>query len=206
MVPDRPGAGDPNESSLGEDESSLHLLQRAQAGDREAVNLLMARYLPRLKRWATGRLPRAARDLADTTDLVQNTLLQTFKRIETVQAGRDGGLQAYLRQAVMNGIRDELRRARRRPRLDPLAPTHAHPGPSPLELAIGQETAERYERALATLRSSDRDAVVARIELGCTYAEIAEMLGKSSTNAARMAVERAIVRLMEEMQRHHEKS
>jgi RNA polymerase sigma factor (sigma-70 family) len=194
---------EPDADGPGDAETSLQLLQRAQAGDRDAVSLLMERYLPRLKRWASGRLPRAARDLADTTDLVQNTLLQTFRRIETVHAGRDGGLQAYLRQAVMNGIRDELRRARRRPRVDPLGPTHAHPGPSPLELAIASETTERYERALSTLKTSDREAIVARLELGCTYAEVAKMLGKSSSNAARMAVERAIVRLMEQMQRQH---
>jgi RNA polymerase sigma-70 factor (ECF subfamily) len=197
---------EPDHESAGEAESSLQLLQRAQLGDSEAVNLLMARYLPRLRRWASGRLPRAARDLADTTDLVQNTLLQTFKRIETLQAGRDQGLQAYLRRAVVNGIRDELRRARRRPRIDPLAPTHADPGPSPLELAIGQETVDRYERALAALRPQERDAVIARIDLGCTYAEVARMLGKPSTNAARMAVERAIVRLIDEMRRDRERS
>lgn len=201
MVPEVP---EPDEESPGDAESSLQLLQRAQGGDREAIDLLLARYLPRLRRWASGRLPRAARDLADTTDLVQNTLLQTFKRIETVQAGRDGGLQAYLRQAVMNGIRDELRRARRRPRLDPLTATQEHPGPSPLELAIGQEERDRYERALAALRPQDREAVVARIDFGCTYGEIARMLGKPSTNAARMAVERAIVRLVEEMRRERE--
>lgn len=196
-----PPPHEPEDDAPGDDQSSVQLLQRAQAGDRDAVEQLMARYLPRLKRWATGRLPRAARDLADTTDLVQNTLLQTFKRIETVHAGRDGGLQAYLRQSVMNGIRDELRRAYRRPRLDPLGEMHAHPGPSPLELAIGKETAEHYERALAALRPLDREAVVARLELGCSYAEVGQMLGKSSPNAARMTVERAIVRLMDEMRR-----
>lgn len=202
MVSEEP---EPEDESSDETESSFQLLQRAQGGDREAVNLLMARYLPRLRRWASGRLPRAARDLADTTDLVQNTLLRTFKRIETVQAGRDQGLQAYLRRAVINGIRDELRRTHRRPRLDPLDAAYADPGPSPLELAIGQETVDRYERALAALRPHERDAVVARIDLGCTYAEVAKMLGKPSSNAARMAVERAVVRLIEEMRHNRER-
>jgi RNA polymerase sigma factor (sigma-70 family) len=197
---------EPDQESPFEAESSVQLLQRAQLGDREAVNLLMARYLPRLKRWASGRLPRVARDLADTTDLVQNTLLQTFKRIETLQAGRDQGLQAYLRRAVLNGIRDELRRARRRPRIDSLGPMHADPAPSPLELAIARETLDRYERALSALRPQERDAVVARIDLGCTYGEVAQMLGKPSSNDARMAVERAIVRLVEEMRRDRERN
>ena len=185
--------------ALPAEDASFLLLQRAQAGDSEAIEQLMARYLPRLRRWATGRLPRTARDLADTTDLVQNALLQTFRRIETVQAGRDGGLQAYLRQCVMNGIRDELRRAQRRPRSIELGATHAVSGPSPLELVISQQNIDRYESGLATLKPRDREAIVARVELGCTYVEVAEMIGAPSSNAARMAVERAMVRLIAAM-------
>src|SRR5205809_5291132 len=96
-------------------ESSLDLLERARAGDQSALNTLMARHLPRLQRWAKGRLPRWARDVADTQDLVQETLLQTFNRIEMFEPAREGALQAYLRQAVMNRIRDEIRRKARRP-------------------------------------------------------------------------------------------
>src|SRR4051812_23968454 len=88
----------PDPASQTELESSLDLLARARAGDRQALDVLMARYLPRLRRWASGRLPRWARDLADTQDLVQDTLLQTFKRIETFEARHEGALQAYLRQ------------------------------------------------------------------------------------------------------------
>ena len=59
-------------------DSTLLLLERARAGDEGALNDLFARYGPALRRWASGRLPRWARDLADTPDLVQDTLLQTF--------------------------------------------------------------------------------------------------------------------------------
>jgi RNA polymerase sigma-70 factor, ECF subfamily len=181
---------------------SFLLLQRAQAGDREALDDLMAHYLPRLKRWASGRLPHGIRDLADTTDLVQDALIQTFKRIETVHAGRDGGLQAYLRQAVLNRIRDEFRRARRRPAPGELDSAQADPAPSPLETAIGRQAVQRYERALAELRPAEREVIVARIELGCTYDEVARVTGRPSGNAARMAVERAMARLIELMQRY----
>ena len=60
-------------------ESTFQLLAQARAGDRTALDTLFARYLPPLRRWATGRLPRWARDVSDTQDLVQDTLLQTFK-------------------------------------------------------------------------------------------------------------------------------
>ena len=179
--------------------SSLTLLERARAGDQAAVEALIARYLPRLQRWATGRLPRWARDTAETQDLVQETLFRTFKRIEKFEPRGEGALQAYLRQAILNRIREELRRAKRQPartELDPQAPVDAR---SPLEEAIGQEALDRYERALARLRPEDRELVMARIELGYTNQEIAELLNKPTANAARMATERAIVRLAREM-------
>jgi RNA polymerase sigma-70 factor (ECF subfamily) len=71
--------------------------------------------------------------------------------------------------------------------------------PSPVEEAIGREIAERYERALARLRPEDREAIVARVELACTYEELAIALGKPSAEAARKAAQAALVRLAAEM-------
>lgn len=182
-------------------DSSGHLLRLAQQGDDRALNQLMARYGPRLKRWASGRLPRWARDLAETDDVVQDSLLRTFRKVETIDADRDGGLQAYLRQAVMNAIRDELRRARRRPESTALEEEHPSASPSPLELAIGREDMARYEQALAQLRPVDREAVVGRLELGLDYGELAMALNKPSADAARMAVQRALLTLAELIRR-----
>ena len=74
-------------------------------------------------------------------------------------------------------------------------------GRSPLEAAIGAETLEKYDRALERLDDETREAVIARIELGCSYAEVAELMGKPSADAARMTVSRALVKLAEEMRR-----
>ncbi len=180
-------------------ESSLDLLERARAGDRVALEALVARYLPRLRRWAGGRLPHWARDLADTQDLVQDTVIQAFKHIGRFEPNGDGALQAYLRQAVMNRIRTEIRRMRRRPSATALDSQIVDPAPSPLEAAIGGEAIDRYERALARLRPEDRDAIIARVEMGFTHNELMCVLGKPTANAARMAVERALFRLAQEM-------
>ena len=179
--------------------SSLTLLERAQAGDQAALDTLIARYRPRLERWTTGRLPQWARDIADTQDLVQETLFQTFKRIEQFENRGDGALQAYLRQALLNRIREELRRWKKRPQKVGLDSQAEDDDRSPLEEAIGREALDRYERALATLRPEDRELIVARVELGYTNKEIADLLNRPSPNAARMALERAIVRLAKEM-------
>ena len=69
-------------------ESTQVLLERARAGDIAAVNMLFARHVRPLQRWASGRLPKWARDVSDTDDLVQETLLQTFRRIGRCRADR----------------------------------------------------------------------------------------------------------------------
>ena len=96
-------------------DSTFALIERVRQGDREALERLLARHVGPLRRWISGRLPRWARDLADTDDLVQDTLLQTFKKMEGFEPRHVGALQAYLRQAVLNRLRDELRRKGRAP-------------------------------------------------------------------------------------------
>jgi RNA polymerase sigma-70 factor (ECF subfamily) len=182
-------------------QSTLRLLARVREGDADALDALFARYLVPLRRWASGRLPRYARDAADTQDLVQETLIRTLKKIEGFEPVREGALQAYLRQAVMNRIRDELRRHGRRPPAAPIDSAIADPGASALEQAIGSQALDRYEAALASLKAEDREAIIARVELGCSYEEMATALGKPTPDAARKAAQRALVRLAQEMKR-----
>lgn len=181
--------------------STVELLDRARKGDQAALDRLFARHAAPLRRWASGRLPRWARDLTDTDDLVQEALLQTFKRIDQFEARGVGALYAYLRQAVLNRIRDELRRRGRRPDETGLDGTEPDTVVSPLEEAIGSEMAERYERALTRLSPQEQELIIARVEMDCSYEELAESLGKPTPDAARKAAKRALVRLAEEMAR-----
>jgi RNA polymerase sigma factor (sigma-70 family) len=181
--------------------TSVELLALAKQGHPDALPVLFARYLVPLKRWAHGRLPRWVRDIADTDDVVQDTLLQTFKRIELFEPERSGALEAYLRQSVMNRIRDEFRRSARRGPASVLDTDVPADKPSPLDEAMGAEVVADYERALAQLTPEDRDAIVGRIEMDLTYEELAERLGRPTANAARMAVVRALARLAQGMGR-----
>jgi RNA polymerase sigma-70 factor, ECF subfamily len=181
-------------------ESTFHLIERARAGDQEALDRLFARHLKPLQRWARGRLPKWARDLADTDDLVQDTLVQTFRNIEGFEPRRVGALQAYLRQAVLNRIRNELRRKGRQPHATDLDGIEVESVESPLEQAIGREAVERYEGALKRLTAEEREAIIARVEMGYSYEELAEALGKPTSEAARKAAHRALVRLAQEME------
>ena len=182
-------------------ESTFVLLDLARAGDARALDRLFSRYLIPLRRFAHGRLPSNARDLLDTNDLVQETLLHSFRRIKDFEPQREGALLAYLRQAIVNRVRDELRRRARRPPSDTLNDDAPDPGVSPLDAAIGREAADRYEAALQRLKEDDREAVIARVEMGMSFEEVAAAIGKPSAEAARKTVSRALLRLAEEMRR-----
>jgi RNA polymerase sigma-70 factor (ECF subfamily) len=121
--------------------------------------------------------------------------------MDAIEPRRSGSLHAYLREAVLNRLRDELRRKSRAPVQVDVADLDLPAGASPLELAIGHEVIEAYDRALARLRPEEREAVIGRVELGFSYDELALALGKPTPDAARKTAQRAIARLAEEMRR-----
>jgi RNA polymerase sigma-70 factor (ECF subfamily) len=182
-----------------EPEVTLDLLERVQHGDEAALEALYARCLPALRRWARGLLPMSARGMHDTVDLVQDALLAALRQLKDFDARHQGALQAYLRQAIRNRIRDLVRQRDRRPIRAEMPEALADEAPSPLVLAIGAENQALYEEALKRLRPADREAIINRLELQHSYEELAVLLDKRSPDAARVAVMRAMKRLAEEM-------
>lgn len=180
-------------------DSTAELLTKFRAGDPSAEAEIVGRQLPSLRRWARGRLPRQARAGQDTEDLVQDTLAHALTRLAVFDSSSPGALQAYLRESVRNRVRDEVRRLVRRPPAEPLHEARDR-GPTPLELAVAAETDALYQKALSALRPLDRAIVRARIDREWGYGKIARAFGKPSPDAARMAVTRAMRRLLHEMQ------
>jgi RNA polymerase sigma-70 factor (ECF subfamily) len=201
MADPLPGSLSASSRSLGggETQSSFELLVRAQDGDEAARNELCARYLPRLRRWAHGRLPIWAREHLDTEDIVQDTLLRSVRQLDGFTPSHERAFCAYVCEALRNRLRDALRRAARRPVNGALPDDEPASDPSPLELAVGRQTLAQYEGALERLRESDRELIVARVELGLDYREIAELLDRPSVGAVRVAISRALLRLALEM-------
>jgi RNA polymerase sigma-70 factor (ECF subfamily) len=101
----------------------------------------------------------------------------------------------------MNRIRNEFRSKGRRPSFESVDEQAPSDHTTPLEAAIRRQQLDRYDAALSRLSELQRDLIVARLEVGLTYEEIAEAVGKPSWNAARMAVARALVCLAEELKR-----
>ena len=200
-----PKLPDPEPSSdytdpLLSDEPTIELVVKARGGDREAVEALLQRCLPQLRRWAHGRIPPAARGSLDTGDLVQETVLHVLRRLDAFEPRHVGAMQAYLRQSVINRIRDEVRRIGRRPPPSELPEDLTSDDTSPLEAAVQAEAYQKYRDALAALPPRDRSIVVARIEAQWSFAEIAQRFGMRTPDAARMAVSRALRRLTERLE------
>ena len=181
-------------------ESTHTLIERSQGGDEAARDALFRRCSERLRRWARGRLPPAARDITDTQDLVQVTLLRAFNQLPRFESRFQGSFMAYLRRILLNRVKEELRRAGRQPdgteRFD--VPSD-EPG---INTQLQEwQTLERYEKALESLKPRSRDAVILRLEFELPYQEIADEIGAPSSNAARMTVARGLRELATLMDR-----
>jgi RNA polymerase sigma factor (sigma-70 family) len=191
---DPPRSGDSGDMLLS-DEPTIELVIKARAGDRMAVEALLERCLPSLRRWAHGRLPAGSRGALDTNDLVQETALHVIQRLDKFEPRHVGAMQAYLRQSVINRIRDEVRKINRHPPPDELPDDLQADQTSQLETVIKAEAYQRYRDALAKLSTKDREMIVARVEVQWSLSEISQRFGMRTVDAARMAVSRALKKL-----------
>jgi len=191
-----PNDGPPVES---QPTTSRLLLSLAKRGDTSAVNRLFYRFLPALRLWARGRLPRWARRRVDTEDLVQEAFVNVFRHLGRIEPRRRHALRAYLQESIRNRIRDEVRRAGQVEVSREATPDLHDLGSSPLDRAVASENSRRYREALARLDAGEQELIVGRIELGLSYEQLALATERSSPDAARVAVRRALLRLAAEI-------
>lgn len=195
---DRPGEEVP-EPPL---DTTAHLIDRVRRGDDDARDALFTRFLPVLRSWAHRRLPSRARDLNETDDLVQVTLLRALRRLPEFETRREGAFLAYLRTILLNTVREEIRRSSRRGQGEELPDDLSDGRRSIVEQFAGRRALERYEAALATLPEPTQQAIILRLEFDYSYEQVAEALGRPSADAARMMVVRALRELARAIDEH----
>lgn len=123
-------------------------------------------------------------------------MLRGLRRADQFSAERPGAFLAYLRQILVNVVRNEIRDSSKSALKDQLETEPVDSiAPSQEDVATHRETLRAYEAALEQLPDEHRTAVVLRVEFGMTFAEIAAELDIASANAARMRVTRALERL-----------
>lgn len=176
-------------------ESTATLLLRVREGDRDASARIVARYLPILRNWAHGRLPQARRDVADTDDLVQVTLMRVLRHLDEFQSSGSGSLLAYMRQILLNEVRGEIRKRAVRGVQVPLEDqVWRDDGDTVMSHLVGAERMQAYDAAMAALPRAQQELVVMRLEFGLDYAEIGRETG-ASANTVRMRISRALERM-----------
>lgn len=180
------------------------LVARIHGGDEAALEMLIDRILPSLRRIGHQRLTGSTRSLLDIDDLVQEALVSVVRRLPHVVCHSRGALLAYLRRVIVNRIIDAKRKRARQGEWIPLSDDYAGQAASPLQRVIDKEEILRYRAALLRLKPRDRQLIVMRVEHRLTYQEIATQLGVPSPNAARVALIRAIARLVSALEVHHD--
>jgi RNA polymerase sigma-70 factor, ECF subfamily len=185
-------------------ERSQDLIDRAKAGDRDALEELARRYEEPLLRFLHGRLGRPARRLLESQDLPSDILMRAIRRLGEFEYRGAGSFWAYLRQIALNYL-IELTRRQGGARVEGLPSGSrgdpADDGAAPLEEVVGRENLAAYERALQALEVRERQAVVSRLELKLSYRATAAELRYPSDEAARMAIKRAMGKMAKEMSR-----
>lgn len=182
-------------------ESSFGLVRRAKAGDSTAVDRLILRYLPRLRRWIHRRLPAWARDIADTEDLVQETLVNAVRNLPRLEMRNQFSFRAYMKRAARNRVNDEMKRADRHLSSEGVLENIHAKEPSAFQRIVAREDLWRCRVALARLPPADRRLILLALSDGSEAKRLARKAGKSSGDAARMALNRALRRLAVEMER-----
>ena len=182
-------------------EPSIELLRRASRGDDDARNRLVARYLKPLRKWARGRLPGWVRDLPDTERRVHDVIADVLRNVGHARPNGPEALHAYLRDEVMNRLRGQWGSDVGQPSPVALGTDIASQFTSSLEAAMGKETLERYEAALADLDADDREVIIARVEWGMDDDELASALAQPTAQAARLAVRTATFKLADALRR-----
>ena len=180
------------------------LVRSAQGGDRQALDSLFARYLPRVRRIVAARMGRSLREMTAEDDIVQESLLDAFRAITAHGLTSEGAFRHWLARCVENNVRDGRRRADVVGRVRLLEPREgatdgpvamAAAGPTPSEHAAAHELDPRLERALLALRDEHREVVVLRLLCEMSFAEIATTMGHPNEATARSWFARAMRKL-----------
>jgi len=189
-------------------ETTLHLVYAANAGDRQALEELFERYLPRVRQIVALRTGKRLREIADVEDITQETLLSVFKGLSRFEARSEGTFRNWVARCVECEVVRQLRfrQARKRGggrvvRFDDLrsqgtlSSALAARSPSPSEVVAGKELAEKLEDALLKMPEHHREMIILRALCEMSYGEIAEAIGFAGEVTARKAYSRAMFRL-----------
>lgn len=167
--------------------STFTLLEKAKAGDEDALSTAFEKYQRRLAVLVHFKLSPHERDFSEVEDVVQETCLRAFRDIQRFSYQSPGSFLRWLSSIADHVIVDRVRYRKRGRRAGEHVPFRSPSNPlgpepadtrTPSRLFAQQETVERLLAQLSALPEDYREAILmAKIE-GLSTAEIAERLGK----------------------------
>ena len=151
--------------------SDVVLAARARDGDSRALESLVERHAPRVRRLAAYLLD----DPQDAEDAAQEALAKVLTRIDQFRG--ESRFATWLHSLVTNTCRDlgERQRRRRHQPLEVVAEVASGEGLH--DLAIEHEQRTQLARQMQTLTGDQRHVMVMKDVLALSYEEIAEQLG-----------------------------
>lgn len=176
------------------------LLDRARAGDPEALEELVRRNADWLQRNVRRRLGAALRVDLESRDVVHDAVVQLLQSGALEGLRDEEHLRALLLRIVQGDLVDRHRRRQSRQLDERAALEKQRPPTQPSQHARRQERHALVRRALATLGAEDRLVLEARVWQNHSFAEIAAQL-QCSEDAARMRCNRALARLADAAER-----
>jgi RNA polymerase sigma-70 factor (ECF subfamily) len=202
-------SSNPAAEGLPDPAHSLVLLERAQSGDKQALDELIRRYEPRVRRIVRARLPAAVAAKTDAADLVQITLLAALPQLSGFRPQGAASLLNWLATIATSRIRDEWDRfaagkrdAGREYSIEAMDSGSSSYGWQPaarertpsMEL-FRKELEEMFDAAVHELPDDQREVVILRDYCGYDWADIADQLSRATLHAARQLHQRAWIAL-----------
>lgn len=152
--------------------SDTELLERLRRGDTSAFDVIFRTWYGPL----VGTAERMLRDRAVAEELVQDVMLELWRRRETLSS--DGSAQAYLFQATRNRVLNHLRHLKIEQREPEVRGESSSTPPADAAL-VQQELSTAVQRAVQALPDRCREVFELSRVHGLKYAEIAHALGIS---------------------------
>ncbi len=175
--------------ATGESRSDSSLIEAWRDGDERAATELVRRHAAPLARFLSAAGAGAGEDVED---LVQETFLRAFRRIETFKGV--SSFRTWLMTIGSNLLKDSWRRRSRRPEVSLEERDIVDQAGDPQDKVVAGDIAARIGAFVQTLPRMQRDVFLLRAQQGVEYKEIASALG-TTAGAARVHYHHAIKRL-----------
>jgi RNA polymerase sigma-70 factor (ECF subfamily) len=182
------------------------LLDQVRAGDRRALDELLARHRPYLSQLVELRIDPRLRQRVDPSDVVQEAQLEAARRLEGYLSAPPLPFRLWLRQLAQDRMgmlrRYHVGAARRAVGREVALPERSSlllaqgllQGAAPGRRLDQEELARLVRQAVGRLAGADREVLLMRTFEGLSFEEVSFMLGVDAA-AARKRHGRALLRL-----------